>query len=175
MVYDYENRGKKLRGLVRDAALQTNEVELITQVYEDSIKYLDKVKAAASLQCELALAKIPKRPERSSLDVPPNTSNFHRPVIMAQMYLKIGPVREFQNILQGVVSSCIDNLSDTVEWKDSQNLVFLAKIIYMLGKIVKSGEKLTRVARILLSAQLSRLDPAVSQKSDDGDTVTGLC
>ncbi|RBR06164.1 uncharacterized protein FIESC28_11179 [Fusarium coffeatum] len=103
-----------------------------------------------------------------ALDVPPNMSNAHRPLTMAKMYFKMGPVVESQKILQDAVNNCIDHLSDTVDWNDARNLVFLAKVLHVLSKKVQGkSEELTRVARILVSAQLSRLDPEIPQKDED--------
>lgn len=238
LAYRFPEAGMILHSRVRDAALQTHEDQFVLEVYEDAIKHLQNVNAAAPIQTELALFhwQVRKDPHAArkildqvldsgsnlwsyaitnaspviilgravvyqcdiawkffqqssdpkikaellesirtiwtrplALDLPPNMSNFHRPLTMAKMYFKMGPVVEAQKILQDVVNSCIDHLSDTVEWNDADNLVFLAKALHILSKRVKneSGEKLVRAARTLLSAQLSRLDPEISQKGDD--------
>ncbi|KAH7186033.1 uncharacterized protein B0J16DRAFT_343130 [Fusarium flagelliforme] len=238
LAHQFPESGMVLHRRLREAALQTHEDQFVLEVYEDAIKHLDNVNAAAPIQTELALFywQVRKDPHAArkvldqvldsgsnmwlyaitnahpvpilgraivyqsdiawkffqessdpevkaelleslrtilsrplALDLPPNMSNFHRPLTMAKMYFKMGPVVEAQRILQDVVNSCIDHLSDTVEWNDADNLVFLAKVLHILSKRVKSetGEKLVRAARTLLSAQLSRLDPEISQKGDD--------
>ncbi|KAJ4139750.1 hypothetical protein NW768_001094 [Fusarium equiseti] len=242
LALDYDDGGKSLHGQIREAALQTHEEQFIIQVYEDAIAVLDNVKAAAPLQCELALFHwhVQKDPHTAqklldqvlesgsnlwhyaitsanpvtilnraivyqcdiawqffqessdphvkadllesirtiltrplALDVPPDTSNLHRPLTMAKMYFKMGPVIEAQNILQDVMDKCIHHLSDTVDWNDSNNLVFLAKVLHLLSKKVKNGEQLVRAAKILLSAQFSRLDPKISQSSGDESSEAG--
>ncbi|RGP81412.1 nacht and tpr domain-containing [Fusarium longipes] len=242
MAHDYQDSGKLLHSRIRDAAWQTNEEQFVIDVYEDCIKHLNNVKAAAPLQCELALLHWQVRKDLDTarkildqvleggsnlwayavtsaspydilgravvyqsdiawelfqessdpdvkaelldsirtiltrplaLDVPPNTSNFHRPLTLARMYFKMGPLVECQKILQDVVNSCHDHLNDTVDWNDSHNLVFLARVLYMLSKKVRDGGQLIRVARILLSAQLSCLDPKLSQESDNESSEAG--
>lgn len=111
-----------------------------------------------------------------ALDVPPNsdTGLFQQPIAISRMYLKMGPALEAQKTLQGVINGCIEALGDNVGWNDSQNLIFLAISLCILGKISKSEEKLTRIARILLSAQFSQLDPNVTHNdSDEDDSESG--
>ncbi|KAF4943272.1 hypothetical protein FSARC_14969 [Fusarium sarcochroum] len=240
MAWEYPDEYSYRHDLVRDAALQTNKVDFIQAIYEESIKYLDNVNAGAPFRCELALLHLQVRndpqmarkvldevlessstgwpyavteespndildrvigyqsditwrlfqessdPEVKSdllkslqellsrplaFDVPPNsdTNILHQPLAIVRMQLKMGPTREAQKTLQGVINGCIDALSDNVGWNDAQCLTFLAMALNILGKISKSGKKLKRVARILLSALFSHLDLEVPHYTSDSD------
>lgn len=103
-----------------------------------------------------------------ALDVPPqsDTSLFHRRLVLARMYLKMGPAGKFQETLQSVIDACLEALSDSVGWNDGYNLVFLAVALSILSEAVSDGTKLLRMARILGSARFSRLDPAPRDDDD---------
>ncbi|KAF4811691.1 hypothetical protein CGCSCA5_v009622 [Colletotrichum siamense] len=77
-----------------------------------------------------------------------------------------GPVEKFHQTLQGVVDSCVAALSDTVGWNDRDNLICLAMSLSILGGTVKDGQGLKRAAQVLLSAQMSRLDPNVNDDNE---------
>ncbi|KAM5378662.1 hypothetical protein ACJZ2D_004461 [Fusarium nematophilum] len=55
MAWQYEDYAIERHALLRDVAVETGEVEFIAKMYEESIKYLDNVNAAAPLRCDLAL------------------------------------------------------------------------------------------------------------------------
>ncbi|KAL6365743.1 hypothetical protein LRP88_00318 [Fusarium phalaenopsidis] len=93
---------------------------------------------------------------------------FLRLVTMARMYLKMGPAREAHKNLQGVIDNCINALGDKVGWNDSLNLSFLATALSIMAGAVKNGDKLIRMARILVSAQFSRLTPDPEDESEGG-------
>ncbi|KAJ4251856.1 hypothetical protein NW762_011153 [Fusarium torreyae] len=246
MAWEYPDEYADRHDVVRDAAVQANEIEFIQSIYEESIKYLDNVNAGAPFRCELALFhwQVRDDPQMArkvldevlegsstgwpyavteespndvldrvigyqsdialrlfqessdpdvkndllkslqellsrplALDIPPNsdTNILQQPLAIVRMQLKMGPTREAQKTLQGVINGCIDALSDNVGWNDAQCLTFLAMALNILGKISKSGKKLKRVARILLSALFSHLDLEVSHDtsdSDDGGSVS---
>ncbi|KAF7563389.1 hypothetical protein G7046_g719 [Stylonectria norvegica] len=107
-----------------------------------------------------------------ALDVPPQSDTYllQRRIIMARMYLKLGPASEFQATLGGVIDACIEALQDKVGWNDATNLVFLSAALTILSDAVPNGKKLKRVAHILSSARFSRLSPGVKQDDDDEES-----
>ncbi|KAI5461781.1 hypothetical protein BGZ63DRAFT_386632 [Mariannaea sp. PMI_226] len=106
-----------------------------------------------------------------ALDVPPQSDTYliHRRLVLARMYLKMGPASKFQSSLQGVIDACLDALGDTVGWNDGLNLTYLAVALTILGEAVGDGERLPRVARVLASGIFSRLDPATRQDDSEGE------
>ncbi|KAJ0315041.1 hypothetical protein Brms1b_006305 [Colletotrichum noveboracense] len=90
-----------------------------------------------------------------ALDVPPisDTAVLYQQVVLARVFLKLGPAEKFHQTLQGVVNPCMGALSDNVGWNDRDNLVCLATSLGILGGTVKDGQGLKRAAQILPSAQ----------------------
>lgn len=243
LAWDYEDMSDDRHAGLRDAAFQSGEAAFVGQIYEDAIRYLDNVGAAAPLRCDLAYfhlevsqdlekarividealdsgstgwpyAVTEEYPgttlERAiqlqsdilnrlfmksndpvakaelleavkgllmrplALDVPPesDTNLVQRRVIMARMYLKMGPATEFQSTLQGLINTCIDALTDSVGWNDTYQLRYLATAVSILGEALPNGEKLLRMARILMSAQFNRLDPNIKNDSES-DSESG--
>ncbi|RTE79591.1 hypothetical protein BHE90_005917 [Fusarium euwallaceae] len=241
MAWQHETMGPDRHRVIRDAAIKAGETDFLIQMYEESIKYLDNVNAAAPLRCDLAIAHLEvhddpaaarkvldevldsgstgwpyavtdelpestleraighqsemiyrlfrqsRDPEEKRellesleglltrplpLDVPPNSDTFLflRLVTMARMYLKMGPAREAHKNLQGVINTCIEALSDKVGWNDSPNLIFLATALSIMAGAVKNGDKLIRMARILVSAEFSRLTPDPEDESEDDES-----
>ncbi|KAM0418624.1 hypothetical protein ACHAPT_012427 [Fusarium lateritium] len=108
-----------------------------------------------------------------ALDVPPNSDTFlfQRLVTMARMYLKMGPAREAHKSLQGVIDICIEALSDKVGWNDTPNLIFLATALSIMAGAAKNGDKLLKMARILVSTRFSRLTPdPEDEESEAGES-----
>lgn len=241
MAWEHEDLGDERHRVIRDAAIKAGETDFLIQVYEESIKYLDNVNAAAPLRCDLAVAHLEvhddpaaarkvldevldsgsagwpyavtdelpymtlgkavslqsemiyrlfresRDPEVKrelleslegilmrplSLDVPSyaDTFSFLRLANMARMYLKMGPAREAHKNLQGVIDKCINALSDEVAWNDAFNLVFLAIALSVMAGAIKNGDKLTRMARILVSAQFSRLTPEPEDEDENDES-----
>ncbi|KAF4971548.1 hypothetical protein FZEAL_9832 [Fusarium zealandicum] len=110
-----------------------------------------------------------------ALDVPvySETDLFQCPLVLARMYRKMGPVHEFQKTLERVMDTCILALKDKVGWNDIDNLVYLATALYILSQTAKNRDKLRRAARILISAQFSRLDPETKDDDSDGEDYSG--
>ncbi|KAH7136344.1 hypothetical protein EDB81DRAFT_693393 [Dactylonectria macrodidyma] len=244
MAWDYEDSSSDDRhAALRDAALESGETDFVLGIYEEAIRYLDNVNAAAPLRNDLArfhlevtgdleqarkvldetldssstgwpyavtdeypattletaiyaqtdvlnrlflqstdpvfkaelfeaLKGLLNRP--LALDVPPESDTyiFQRRIVMARMYLKMGPSAEFQSTLQGIINTCIQGLSDSVGWNDSYQLIFLAAALNILAGAVPDNAKLVKTARILISAQFSRLDPTSTRSdADDGDSA----
>ncbi|KAK7424652.1 hypothetical protein QQZ08_008535 [Neonectria magnoliae] len=239
MAWKYEDLSGDRHAHLRDVAVQTGETDFIIQMYEEGIRYLDNVNAAAPLRCDLAslyfevlgdldqtrkvldevldsgstgwpYAVTDEYPDSTlqraidmqtdvlfrlfsqssdpavktelleavkglltrplALDVPPESDTYlcQRRIIMSRMYLKMGPATEFQSTLQGVIETCLNGLSDSVGWNDAYHLVFLATALTILSEAIQNSEKLARMARILVSAQFSQLDPTL--KGDDGSS-----
>ncbi|KAF5003633.1 hypothetical protein FDECE_9839 [Fusarium decemcellulare] len=238
MAWEYDDLGVGRHCYLRDIAVQTKETDFVIQTYEESIKYLDNVNAAAPLRCDLAAFHIEVRddPETARkvldevldssstgwpyavtnelptvvleraigeqsnilyrlfressdpeakhellqslegvltrplpMDVPPgtDTSLFQRLLTLARMYLKMGPKREVQKIIQKVIDGCIEALNDKVGWNDAPNLGYLATALCILGDATKNRDKLRRVARILASARFSVLDEDAEESEDE--------
>ena len=106
-----------------------------------------------------------------ALDVPPQSHTYllQRQIMLARMYLKIGPAEEFQNTVQEIIDVCIEGLRDKVGWNDSSNLVSLASALMILGKAIPNGDKILRASEVLFSSKFSRLSPEVrDDDSEDG-------
>ncbi|KAF3801822.1 hypothetical protein GCG54_00015042 [Colletotrichum gloeosporioides] len=106
-----------------------------------------------------------------ALDVPPisNTAMLYRQIVLARMYLKLGPAEMFHQTLQGVVDSCVGALSDNVGWNDGDNLVCLAMSLGILGGTVKDGQGLKRAAQILLEERGDEDSDDVEDSATKGD------
>lgn len=99
------------------------------------------------------------------LSVSPRRSELmHHYLTLARMARKMASATEFQDTLQSVFDVCYEGLVDGVGWNDLLNLATMAIV---LGNL----KGLDREARILVSAQFSRLDPGVNDNalSDDDD------
>lgn len=88
----------------------------------------------------------------------------HYKVILARMARKLGPLQEFEDILNQGFNATIDALMDDVAWNDEMNLDLLAKVLSTL-------DGLEREAQIALSARFSDLEPEVKSNAaaDEGD------
>lgn len=108
-----------------------------------------------------------------ALDMPPQSETFlfQRHLTLSRMYAKMGPAIEFQKRLQSMIDTCIERLRDKVGWNDADSLAQLATALCDLSNIVKDGEELRRMARVLLSAQFSIL--TVTEEETSGDTKEG--
>lgn len=96
-----------------------------------------------------------------ALDVPPESDIYLLGARMsrARMKRKIASAREFQEALQALIDTCLGALSDSVNWNDTENLVCLAQALMLLREAIgnKEGDKLKRMAEILVSAKYSTL------------------
>ncbi|KAL7788360.1 hypothetical protein V8C37DRAFT_388324 [Trichoderma ceciliae] len=109
-----------------------------------------------------------------ALDVPPRSETylFQRQLALSRMYMKMGPAIEFQRCLQGMIDTCIERLCDKVGWNDADSLSQLATALNDLSNVVNNGERLQRMARILVSARFSRLIP-IPDESDANNEDLG--
>ncbi|KAM6506585.1 hypothetical protein FSOLCH5_013559 [Fusarium solani] len=111
-----------------------------------------------------SLAALMQRP--FSLDVP-RTSAFYtsqQRVGLAYMYMVMGPVAKFQEVLQSLLDDSFAGLSDSVGWNDGPYLWVLAQALAILSRALRNDEKLRRYARIVGSGLFSQLS-----KGDDDD------
>lgn len=83
-------------------------------------------------------------------------------VILAMMTSKLGPMQEFQNILEKTFQACMVALTDTEGWNDSSFLRLLSRVLACVGG-------LEREASIACSAQFSIIDPDISHKPELDD------
>ncbi|KAL2676439.1 hypothetical protein Neosp_010197 [[Neocosmospora] mangrovei] len=124
-----------------------------------------------------SLAALPQRP--FSLDVP-RISAFYtsqQRVGLAYMYMVMGPVVKFQEVLQSLLDDSFVALSDSVGWNDSLYLWMLAQALALLSRALGNDEKIRRYARIVGSGLFSRLSKGdndegkeVREQAIDGDS-----
>jgi tetratricopeptide (TPR) repeat protein len=114
-----------------------------------------------------ALAGLMQRPFAS--DVPRTSASwtsFHR-VGLAYMYLVMGPLEKFQQVIQSLLDDCFAGLSDSVGWNDAPYLWMLAQSLSLMSKALRNDEELNKCARIVGSAVFSRLGN--TDKSEDAE------
>lgn len=92
----------------------------------------------------------------------------HYKVTLARMARKLGPLHEYEDLLNEGFDATVDALMDDVAWNDELSLDLLAKVLSGL-------DGLEREAQIALSARFSDLEPenestADSDDEDDGST-----
>lgn len=75
----------------------------------------------------------------------------HYKVILARMARKLGPLHEFEDILNQGFNATVDALMDDVAWNDEMNLDLLAEVLSSL-------DGLEREAQVALSARFSDLE-----------------
>ncbi|EEU37966.1 uncharacterized protein NECHADRAFT_84310 [Fusarium vanettenii 77-13-4] len=124
-----------------------------------------------------SLAGLMQRP--FSLDVP-RISAFYtsrQRVGLAYMYMVMGPVAKFQEVLQSLLDDSFAGLSDSVGWNDGLYLWMLAQALAILSRALGNDEKLRRYARIVGSGLFSRLskgdndeEKEVREQAIDGDS-----
>ncbi|KAG6355490.1 hypothetical protein INS49_003452 [Diaporthe citri] len=95
----------------------------------------------------------------------------HYKVILARMARKLGPLHEFEDILNEGFNATVDALMDDVAWNDEMNLD-------LLSMVLSSLDGLEREAQIALSARFSDLEPddegtAAAEGGDGASTSSG--
>lgn len=106
------------------------------------------------------------------LDVPPQAETFlvYYHLSVTQMYFKMGPAMEFQKMLQKIIDSCMDGLTDKVGWNDAPHLILLAKALHILSLAVPSmAVELRRASEIFSSARFNKLTSTPMADDDDDD------
>lgn len=114
-----------------------------------------------------SLAALMQRP--FSLDVP-RISPFYtsrQRVGLAYMYMVMGPVAKFQEVLQSLLDDSFAGLSDSVGWNDVLYLWMLAQALAILSRALGNDEKLRRYARIVGSGLFSRLSKGVNDEEKE--------
>lgn len=92
----------------------------------------------------------------------------HYKVILARMARKLGPLHEFQDILNEGFNATVDALMDDVAWNDEMNLG-------LLSMVLSSLDGLEREAQIAVSTRFSDLEPedegpAAADEADGAST-----
>ncbi|KAF5679594.1 hypothetical protein FHETE_759 [Fusarium heterosporum] len=123
-----------------------------------------------------SLSSVMQRP--FALDVPRSSASYtaSQRVVLAYMYMVMGPVSKFQETIQSLLYDCFAGLSDSVGWNDAIYFWVLAQTLALMSKALKGDEKLRRYARIVGSAILSRLTKVEEETPgvvDDGKDETG--
>lgn len=94
------------------------------------------------------------------------SSQVHYKVTLARMARKLGPLHEFEDILNQAFTFTIDALMDDISWNDSWNLE-------LLSSVLSSLDGLEREAQIALSAMFSKVDAkdenTIEHTDGDGD------
>ena len=88
-----------------------------------------------------------------------------RRLSMIKMCLKMGTAREFQRRLQRVLDDCFAGLRDVVDWNDQPTMDILGHSLIILLRAAPSSKDLMWYARVILSAQFSRVT-AVAPQND---------
>lgn len=106
-----------------------------------------------------------------SLDVP-RVSPFwvvDQRMGIAYMYMVIGPLEKFQEVVQSLLDDSFAGLSDSVGWNDVPYLWMLTQALGLLSRALRNDKKIHRYARIVGSAIFSRL----SKDDEDKGGVNG--
>ncbi|GME59925.1 glyoxalase bleomycin resistance protein dioxygenase protein [Neofusicoccum parvum] len=91
-------------------------------------------------------------------DFNPHVSNTAIPA--ALMVRKMGPLLEFQSILNKSFDACIEGLTDAEGWNDSLTIRFFGKLLACLPGLEKD-------AQIALSSQFYYLNPEFKEQAND--------
>ncbi|KAF4992395.1 hypothetical protein FGRMN_7207 [Fusarium graminum] len=116
------------------------------------------------------------------LDIPRTSTSYtasqrtaSQRIVLAYMYMVMGPLSKFQQTIQSLLDDCFAGLSDRVWQNDTLHLWVLAQTLALMSKVLKGDEQLRRYARIVGSAILSRLikeegEPSEGVGSGNDDT-----
>jgi hypothetical protein len=138
-------------------------VVLMTEIIYHQFRTTSDSAVKAQLYTEIK--SLTTRPMAQSI-APLKSELMYHSLTMARMARKMAPAREFQTILESTFNGCYDALIDNVGWNDYQNLNTLAAVVSCLDGMEKE-------AQILVSAQFSKLDPAIKNELSDSDSEDG--
>jgi tetratricopeptide (TPR) repeat protein len=118
-------------------------------------------------RCLDSLTGLMQRP--FPLDVPQESPFYtsQRRVSLSYMYMVMGPLNKFQEVVQSLLDDSFTGLSDSVGWNDNQYLGVLAQTLGLLSLALRKDERLQRYARIVGSALFSKLSNI--KLTSDGD------
>jgi hypothetical protein len=129
-------------------------------------------RASSDPQAKLALLEKKKKKKkrsnfliggpRSAKESWHDTNEFQTIITFALMTLLVGSPVEYQQILDGVVQTCVKGWTDTVGWNDVNSFRKLAKVLDCIPN-------LERDAQISLSCQLYITDTNVDHGDNDSD------
>ncbi|KAF9768835.1 hypothetical protein IL306_013811 [Fusarium sp. DS 682] len=118
-----------------------------------------------------AQASLMQRPFSS--DVPRTSaswSSFNR-VGLAYMYLVMGPLSKFQEVIQSLLHDSFTGLNDSVGWNDAPYLWMMAQSLALMSKALRNDEELRRYARIVGSGVFSKFGN--TDKAEETDDAKG--
>lgn len=134
-------------------------IDLISDVlYEQFRTSADPVRKAAIIA---EMKGVTSRPLARSVSSWKSMLNHHQ-LVLARMVKKMGPMVEYQEILQQAFDVCYDSLTDNVGWNDSENLQSMAMALDIMGGFEKE-------ARTLVSAVFSIMDKSLDAKEGEDD------
>lgn len=138
-----------------------NAISLVTNtIYEEFRATADRtIKAKLFAEAK----GIMSRPLAHAVALRPSFQVHHK-VTLARMARKLGPLHEFEDILNPAFNLTMDALMDDIAWNDSWALELLSEVLSCL-------DGLEWEAQIALSARFSQLDPKdrAPAAADDGD------
>ncbi|KAG5292849.1 hypothetical protein I7I48_05057 [Histoplasma ohiense] len=132
------------------STLSETQLDLTDIIYEE-FRRADTVENKIASMDELK--KLQTRRRRAAVD-DGDVYETAGSIVLANMFRKMGPAHEFQNILEKTFQKCMSSLTDDRGWNDQNSLCLLAKVLASVGG-------LEREAQIAFSAQFYIVDPAV--------------
>ncbi|KAF4345314.1 hypothetical protein FBEOM_718 [Fusarium beomiforme] len=143
--------------------VMTCAVDCMSNVQLDLFrKSRDPVYKAGRLAAQAGLMQRPL-----STDVPRTAASwtsFHR-VALAYMYLVMGPLTKFQEVIQSLLHDAFAGLNDSVGWNDAPYLWMMAQSLALMSKALRDDEELRRYARIVGSGLFAKLSK--SEKAEE--------
>ncbi|KAJ4348566.1 uncharacterized protein N0V89_009943 [Didymosphaeria variabile] len=157
-ILDRESDGSDYRFTGQDSSWNmVQTIDAISNVLYEQFRTTADPKQKADIIAEMK--EVTNRPLPRSISSWKSMLNSHR-LILARMVKKMGPVSEYQNLLQQIFDVCYDSLTDNVGWNDSDNLRSLAMVLSVMGGFKKE-------AQILISAIFSNLDKTLDANEDE--------
>ena len=144
----------------------TNEDPATTLVYATVMmteiiyaQYRTTPDHARKAELYVELQGLTQRPLARSI-APPKSDLAYHSLTLARMARKMASAAEYQRQMQNAFGVCYEALVDNVNWNDGFNLSMLAIVLSSMGGLETE-------AQFMLSAQFSKLDPAVKDEYSD--------
>ncbi|OAG11175.1 uncharacterized protein CC84DRAFT_1106454, partial [Paraphaeosphaeria sporulosa] len=162
-ILETESDGSTYRFTGRDSAwTMVATIDFISDFLYEQFRTSGDPERKAAIIAEMK--GVTSRPLARSVSSWKSMENHHR-LVLARMVKKMGPMVEYQEILQQVFDVCYDCLTDNVGWNDSDNLHHMAMVLDVMGGFEKE-------ARTLISAVFSVVDKSLDAE-EGGDGAEG--